>query len=127
MTDQKVAIRHKKEKLLRRRKHTNKKLYGTMERPRLVVYSSNRHIYAQLRDDQNSRTITGCSSLSPALHDEISGVEGNVAKAGLIGKRIAELAKTKGITKVSFDRNGRKYHGQVKALAEEARKNGLDF
>jgi len=127
MSDQKVAIRLKKEKLQRRRKHIHKRVSGSAERPRLVVFRSSRHIYAQLKDDENMRTITGCSTRSPALRDEIGKVSSKIEQASLIGRHIAELAQKKSIKTVTFDRNGRKYHGRIKALADAAREGGLNF
>jgi large subunit ribosomal protein L18 len=125
MTVQRVALRHKMEMLRRRKRHIGKKLLGTPERPRLLVYRSNRHIFAQLRDDINDKTIMGCSSLTPDLLKEVKKASGKIAKAELVGRRIASMAIEKGIKQVAFDRNGRMYHGRVKALAEGARAGGL--
>lgn len=105
----------------------HKKLHGIAERLRLVVYRSNNHIYAQIVDDVQQRTITGCSSLTPGLREKIASSDGKTAKAKVVGEYIAGLAKEKGITKVAFDRNGRRYHGRVRALAEGARAGGLEF
>jgi len=127
MTDIGVSVRKKLEKLVRRKKHVAKKLFGTPECPRLVVYRSNRHIYAQLVDDINRRTITGCSTLTPDLAVELKGITGKLEEAKRVGKRIAALAKDNGVEKVAYDRNGRKYHGRVKALADGAREGGLKF
>ncbi len=101
-----------------------KKISGTPERPRLSVYRSLKHIYAQLIDDTAGRTLVSASSVeknSPVTNG------GNVAAAREIGKLVAERAKAKGITKVVFDRGGYRYHGRVKALAEAAREAGLEF
>lgn len=93
---------------------------------RLSVHRSNSHIYAQLIDDKERKTITSASSLEfREKGDKTSG--GNVAAAAIIGKKIADKAKQFGITKIAFDRSGYKYHGRVKALAEAARENGLIF
>ncbi len=127
MTDQKVVVRLRKEKLQRRRKHIHKRISGSAERPRLVVFRSSRHIYAQLKDDDNMRTITGCSTRSPALRSEIGKLSGKIEQASLVGRHIAELAKDKNIKTVTFDRNGCKYHGRIKALADGARESGLNF
>jgi len=127
MTDQRVALKHKKKMLQRRKKHIRKTLIGTPERPRLLVYRSNRNVFVQLRDDINDKTITGCSTLTPALKKEIEKAAGKIAKAELIGKHVAKLATDKGIKKIAFDRNGRKYHGRVKAVAEGARAGGLEL
>ena len=109
---------------IRKRIHTRirEKLSGTAERPRLNVFRSLNHVYAQLIDDQKGETIAAASSLQLKLK---SG--GNVAAAKEIGKAIAEKAKEKGVKKVVFDRGGFLYHGRVKALADAAREAGLEF
>ena len=117
----------KLEARLRRKKRIRKKISGTPERPRLVVFRSAKHMYAQLVDDLNQRTITGVSTLSPWVRERLDGVQGKVEKARIVGKAIAEKAKELGITKVVFDRAGYRYHGRVKALAEGAREGGLEF
>ncbi len=127
MSDARVTIRKKLEQLRRRRKHGLKKLFGTSDRPRLVVYRSNKHIFAQLIDDAKAWTITGCSTLSPDLRDQVAGMKGKLAEAKAVGFHIATLAKKNGIEQVAFDRNGRRYHGRVKALADGAREGGLKF
>jgi large subunit ribosomal protein L18 len=95
---------------------------GTEERPRLAIFRSLKHIYAQVIDDHKGRTLAAASSVEK---DAAQG--GNVAGAKAIGKLVAERAKEKGITKVVFDRGGYIYHGRVKALAEAAREAGLEF
>ncbi len=121
------------EKVLRRkRRHlrVRKKVLGTPERPRLCVYKSLKHIYAQLIIDPPigpCKVLTGASTLSPEIREEVKKAKGKTAKAKLVGKLIAERAKKLGITKVVFDRAGYKYHGRVKALAEGAREGGLEF
>lgn len=112
---------------MRRKKRVKKKILGTLERPRLVVYRSNKHIYAQIVDDVHNRTITGCSTLTPGLKESVGVAQGKVDKAKLVGERIATLAKEKGIKLVSFDRNGKRFHGRVKAIADAAREAGLEF
>lgn len=112
----------------RKRRHlrVRKKLTGTGERPRLNIYRSNQHIYAQLIDDDSGRTLAAASSLSK----NFSGAPGtgdNCAGAAEVGKAIAEVADAKGIKKVVFDRGGFPYHGRVKALADAAREAGLAF
>jgi large subunit ribosomal protein L18 len=102
-----------------------KKLLGTAERPRLNVYRSLNHIYVQIIDDHNGATLVAASSAEGKKGERRSG--GNVASAKDIGKRIAERAKQKGISKVVFDRGGYIYHGRVKALADAAREAGLQF
>jgi large subunit ribosomal protein L18 len=109
---------------IRKRIHTRirEKLSGTTERPRLNVYRSLNHIYAQVIDDQKGETLASASSLSLKLK-----TGGNVAAAKEIGKAVAEKAVEKGIKKVVFDRGGYLYHGRIKALADAAREAGLEF
>ena len=109
---------------IRKRIHARirEKLSGTTERPRLNVYRSLNHIYAQVIDDQKGETIVSASTL--ALKSKTGG---NVAAAKEIGKAIAERAKEKGIKRVVFDRGGFLYHGRIKALADAAREGGLEF
>jgi large subunit ribosomal protein L18 len=102
-----------------------KKLMGTSERPRLNVYRSLNHIYVQVIDDLNGKTLVSASTAEGKKEDRRSG--GNVAASKHVGKTIAERAKAKGITKVVFDRGGYLYHGRVKALADAAREAGLQF
>jgi large subunit ribosomal protein L18 len=115
-------ITQNKRNAIRQRIHERirRKLSGTQERPRLNVYRSLNHIYAQVVDDQAGVTIVSASTIKMK-----SG--GNVAAAREIGKTIAELAKEKGVKKVVFDRGGFLYHGRVKALADAAREAGLEF
>jgi len=117
----------KREARLRRKKHIRKVISGTSERPRLVVYRSLKNIYAQLVDDVQMVTISGVSSLTPGLKDELSQAKTVKEKCQMVGKAVAALAKERGITQVVFDRNGFPYHGKVKALAEGAREGGLNF
>lgn len=107
----------------RRAGRIRNKVIGTGERPRLVVYKSLKHVYAQLIDDSSRRTITGVSSMKGSL--DVSG--SHMVKAKAVGEAIANKAKDLGISKVVFDRSGYIYHGRVKALAESARKGGLEF
>ena len=113
---------------VRSRVHTRirKKIEGTAERPRLNVYRSLNHIYVQVIDDVDGKTIVQASSVEGRKKGQRS-TGGNVASAKEIGKRIAERAKEKGITKVVFDRGGYLYHGRIKALADAAREAGLQF
>lgn len=120
----------KVEKRKRRHLRVRKKVLGTEERPRLVVYKSLKHIYAQLVVDSfsgPSKTLLGVSSLNPEIRDKLKNIKGKVERAKIVGKLLAEKAKEKGIEKVVFDRSGYKYHGRVKALAEGAREGGLKF
>jgi large subunit ribosomal protein L18 len=103
-------------------KRIREKLSGTSERPRLNVYRSLNHIYAQVIDDQKGETLVSASSLSLKLK-----TGGNVAAAKEIGKAVAEKAVEKGVKKVVFDRGGFLYHGRIKALADAAREAGLEF
>ena len=107
-------------------KRIREKLSGTAERPRLNVYRSLNHIYAQLIDDMQGITLVSANS-NEGAGKGAKKVGGNVAAAKEVGKRIAERAKQKGVTKVVFDRGGYLYHGRVKALADSAREAGLQF
>jgi large subunit ribosomal protein L18 len=109
----------------KRQVRVRKKVRGTTERPRLNVFKSARHIYAQLIDDTKGITLAACSTLSSGS-EELS-YTGNVASAVHVGKDIARLAIEKGFTSVVFDRNGFLYHGRIKALADSAREAGLLF
>jgi len=106
-----------------------KKIVGTSERPRLSVYRSVSHVYAQVIDDTKATTIVSATSVEKGkgVKGEKRPTGGNVASAKEIGKLIAERAKEKGIKKVVFDRGGYLYHGRVKALADAAREAGLEF
>jgi large subunit ribosomal protein L18 len=103
-----------------------KTLSGTPVRPRLAVFRSNKHIYAQIIDDAEGTTLTAASSLDPGAKQDLKN-GGNIAAAKAVGKLIAERAKGKGIDAVLFDRGGYLYHGRVKALADAAREAGLKF
>ncbi len=109
----------------RRKVRIRKKIRGTAERPRLVVYRSNVSIYAQLVDDVTGCTLAASSSL--VLSKEKGGVKHDKDVSTAVGREIARLAKEKSIEKVVFDRNGYLYHGKVKALADGAREGGLTF
>jgi large subunit ribosomal protein L18 len=108
----------------RRHLRVRKKVEGTAERPRLVVFRSSKHIYAQLVDDQRNVTIAGAADTSEGV--QVDG-KGKVARSFALGRFIAAKAKEKGIAKVVFDRGGYQYHGRVKAVADGARKGGLEF
>ena len=111
---------------LKQRRHSRvrRKVAGTPERPRLAVFRSNRHIVAQVIDDNAGRTIAAASSLEASLR---GGATGNVAAATAVGRLVAERAKQQGVDKVVFDRGASRYHGRVAALAEAAREAGLEF
>lgn len=110
----------------RRRRHfrVRKKISGTPERPRLAVFRSSGHIYAQAIDDVNGRTLAAASTMEKDLR---TGATGNVEAAKKVGRLVAERAKAAGITSVVFDRGGFHYHGRVAALADAAREAGLEF
>ena len=111
----------------RRRIRTRNKLRKVSKvRPRLSVFRSGRHIYAQIIDASGSRVLASASTVEAEVRKEIK-YGGNVTAAGLVGKRIAEKAKAAGVERVAFDRSGFKYHGRIKALADAARENGLRF
>ena len=103
----------------RRKTGIRKRVQGTPERPRLTVYRSLNHIYVQVIDDLDGKTLVSASS--------VKGKGGNIEAAKEVGKQIAEKAKGAGITQVAFDRNGFRYHGRIKALADAAREGGLQL
>jgi large subunit ribosomal protein L18 len=111
----------------RRKKRVRKKIQGTSELPRLSVYKSRRHIYAQIIDDSASKTLVDASSLAKEIRDRVQNKGGNRDGAMVVGEYIAKRALDKGISKVIFDRNGFLYHGRVKVLADSAREQGLEF
>jgi large subunit ribosomal protein L18 len=110
----------------RRHTHIRRRVSGTPERPRLSVYRSLDHIYAQVIDDEAGHTLASASTIDRHVCDQVKGMK-RVEQARVVGRVVAERAMNKGITKVVFDRAGYKYHGRVKALAEAAREAGLDF
>ena len=111
----------------RRHRRVRKKVSGTAERPRLAVYRSNKHIYAQLIDDQAGHTLAQASTLDAEVRGRLEGGTGNLAAAKAVGTVVGERAKARGVEKVVFDRGGYIYHGKVKAIAEAAREQGLQF
>ncbi len=111
----------------RRHKHTRKKISGTAERPRLSVFRSSRHIYAQLIDDDYGRTLTAASTLAPVLGEELGGAENPIRRGFIVGKELAKRALELKISDCIFDRSGYAYRGRVKAVAEGAREGGLKF
>ena len=112
----------------RKRRHARvrAKVEGTASRPRLCVFRSLDHIYAQVIDDLRGHTLATASTLDPEIKEEITG-KANTAKAELVGSLVAKRVLTKGINQVVFDRGGYKYHGRVKALADAVRQGGLKF
>ena len=127
-------LKLKEKRRWRRHWHIRKQVNGTPEKPRLNIFRSHKHIYCQLIDDsfvdkngnRCGKTLVACSTLTSDIHKAMK-YGGNIKAAEVIGEKIAQLALEKGITTVAFDRGGYKYHGRVKALAEAARKNGLNF
>lgn len=115
------AVRHEKRVI-----HIRKRIHGTAEKPRMVINRSDRHIYAQLIDDDKGVTIAATSSLDPNLKEKIAG-QNKTKVATIVGNRMAELAKEKGVLNIVCDRHGLLYHGRVKALADGAREGGLAF
>jgi len=111
---------------LRRQRRVRKRLDGTPERPRLAVFRSSKHIYAQIVDDQAGRTLAQASTVDPEVKAEVK-YGGNKAAATIVGRMVADRARKAGVEKVCFDRRGYKYHGRVEALATAAREAGLRF
>ena len=125
-----MKIRTKKDRRERIRLRQRKRIEGTAERPRLAVFRSTTHIYAQVIDDFAGTTVVSAGSTEATLRKstfagQVKG--GNLAGAAALGEVIAERLKAKGITRVVFDRGGNLYHGRIKAVAEAARKAGLEF
>jgi large subunit ribosomal protein L18 len=115
----------RRESRVRRHRRVRKKLHGTAERPRLAVFRSNKHIVAQLIDDDTGRTLAAASTIE--ADQRATGGGGSVEAASRIGQLIAERAKASGVDKVVFDRGGFIYHGRIAALAAAAREAGLEF
>ncbi len=110
----------------RRQHHVRRRLFGTSERPRLSVFRSSKHIYAQVINDTTGTTLAAASTLDPEIRAQKS-YGGNKSAASVVGRVIAERAKQAGIDKICFDRRSYKYHGRVEALAQAAREAGLQF
>lgn len=123
-----MAVKYRARGKRRKRRHwrIRKKVFGTPERPRLAVFGSLNHIYAQIIDDAKGHTIVAASTLDKEISGKVKHT-GNVEAARLVGRLIAKRAIEKGIRMVVFDRGGHAYHGRVKALAEAAREVGLEF
>ena len=115
----------RRESRIRRHRRVRKKIHGTAARPRLAVFRSNKHIVAQLIDDDAGRTLASASTAEADLRSTASGA--TVEAAGRVGTLVAERAKAAGITKVVFDRGGFIYHGRIAAVADAARETGLEF
>ena len=117
------SAKKNREARIRRHRRVRKKVKGTAERPRLAVFRSNKHITAQIIDDRAGHTLAAASTTEPALE----GSGGNVDSATKVGELLASRAKDAGISTVVFDRGGNLYHGRIAALADAARKGGLEF
>lgn len=120
------SLNKKTQARLKRKRRVRKSIFGTEERPRLTVFRSGRHMYAQIVVDTNGHTLVSASTLHKAVRDQLPA-EGKVGAAKLVGKVVAQEAMEKGVSKVVFDRNGFLYHGRVRAVAAGAREQGLDF
>lgn len=120
------AVNQKRTARLKRQVRVRKKVRGSSGRPRLNVFKSARHIYAQLIDDTTGKTLASASTVTKDVVESLSAT-GNIDAAKKVGAAIAERAREQQITTVVFDRNGYLYHGRIKALAEAARENGLSF
>ncbi|MCB0832536.1 MAG: 50S ribosomal protein L18 [Bacteroidetes bacterium] len=124
MPDKQLA---KTEKRMRIKHRIRKRIHGTAVKPRLTVFRSLKHMYAQLVDDDQGSTLVTISSLSAAVREKKTSEGGKTSISKAVGLEIARVAKEKGIETVVFDRNGYQYHGRVKAIAEGAREGGLKF
>lgn len=120
------ALSLKAQARLKRKKRIRKRMVGTEQRPRLSVFRSARHIYAQVIDDTNGHTLVAASSLDKEVKEHPK-FENKTAAATFVGKLVAERAVEKGVKQVVFDRNGFLYHGRVKAVSDGAREAGLNF
>jgi len=123
-----ICAKDKREARLRRKKRVRKKIKGTPESPRLTVFKTAKHIYAQIIDDSAGTTLVTASTVAKDLDSKANkGIGGNIKGAILVGEAIGKKGRKAGIKRVVFDRNGFLYHGRVKALADAARENGLEF
>ena len=121
-----MAKKSRNEARLHRHARVRKKIFGTPERPRMNVFRSITDIYVQIIDDHSGKTLVSCSSIDVALRDSLKG-KTKIEQATLVGEEVAKRAKDKGISTIVMDRGGYIYTGRVKALAEGARKGGLEF
>ena len=124
-----MRIKTREDRRVRIKLRLRKRISGSEQRPRLTVYRSLSHIYVQVIDDMTGKTVASAATTEPALKSELKGKTRGSNKAGAeyIGQTIAQRLKDKGITKVVFDRNGYLYHGRIQAVADAARKAGLEF
>ena len=123
----KKRVTEKRERRQRAHLRLRTRIRGTAERPRLAVFKSLKHIYAQVIDDDRGVTLASASTLDATVKSKLDGPGDNLKAARAVGEAIAERAKAQGISRVVFDRGGYIYHGKVKEIAESARKQGLDF
>src|SRR2546428_5403597 len=112
------ALKEKRFQQERRHRRVRRRVFGTAERPRLAVYRSLNHMYAQVIDDVLGRTLASASTQDKTLRESLAAKTGNIGAAGAVGKLVAERAKAAGLKKIVFDRGGFRYHGRVKALAD---------
>ena len=117
----------KKVRHLRRRRSIRRNIYGTAEKPRLTIRRSHKNIYCQLIDDSQGITLAASSTSTKDLKAKVEGSSANCSAAAVVGADLAEKAQKLGISNIQFDRNGYKFHGRVKALADAAREAGLKF
>ena len=117
----------KEEKLKRRHRQIRKKVFGTVERPRLSVHRSHLNFYAQVIDDESERTLLSAATLSPSFRGKEKGQFGNVASAKKFGAYLAQELKKKKVSKIIFDRGGFSYHGRIQAFADALREGGIEF
>ena len=122
-----MITKSRAEQRQRVKRRVRKKIRGTAERPRLTVYRSLNHLYAQIVDDTQARTLVAVSSLAKDLKDQLKGLKGQKEIAKRIGAALAQKATAQKLKRVVFDRNGYRYHGIVKSLADGAREGGLEF
>ena len=122
-----MITKKKVEHRQRLKKHIRIRVTGTPERPRLAIYRSLKHVYAQIIDDSAGKTIVSVSDISKDVKDQFKEVKGQRSLAKLVGKLAAQKAKERNITQVVFDRSGFLYHGVIKAMADGAREGGLKF
>jgi large subunit ribosomal protein L18 len=122
-----MILKNPRERRMRKKARVRKKIQGTTQRPRLTIYRSLHHVYAQIIDDSNGQTIVSASSLSKGLREQVKSAKTEQEICKLVGMAAAKLALEKDIKEVVFDRNGYLYHGRVKAIADGAREAGLKF
>ena len=123
----KKRVKRKRSRRKRAHLRVRSRIHGTGDRPRLAVFKSLKHVYAQVIDDLEGRTLASASSLDPDVRGQVEHAGSTVETAKAVGKTVAERAKAKGIETVVFDRGGYVYRGKVKALADAAREGGLEF